>query len=192
MWLWSSWRAGDGDVGIFTLLKHLHPPPLALPPVCGVFQAIHSVAWHHEGKQFICSHSDGTLTIWNVRGQGKPVQTITPHGKAHARQTCTKRQLCRRGNCVVSCHVGNIVTSITLRRRLRLFYQRHCGEAGSALLMMPFFMCAPLPQDASSLPGGGLCGMKPDGGSTEEIKAVTKAKMDFWPVFQAALACGAL
>uniref|UniRef100_A0A7N8XKS1 Syntaxin binding protein 5a (tomosyn) n=1 Tax=Mastacembelus armatus TaxID=205130 RepID=A0A7N8XKS1_9TELE len=44
-------------------------------------EAIHSVAWHHEGKQFICSHSDGTLTIWNIRGQGKPIQTITPHGK---------------------------------------------------------------------------------------------------------------
>uniref|UniRef100_A0A3Q2YLF6 Syntaxin binding protein 5a (tomosyn) n=1 Tax=Hippocampus comes TaxID=109280 RepID=A0A3Q2YLF6_HIPCM len=44
-------------------------------------EAIHSVAWHHEGKQFVCSHSDGTLTIWNVRGQGKPIQTITPHGK---------------------------------------------------------------------------------------------------------------
>ncbi|CAH7315091.1 Stxbp5 [Phodopus roborovskii] len=44
-------------------------------------EAIHSVAWHHEGKQFICSHSDGTLTIWNVRSPTKPVQTITPHGK---------------------------------------------------------------------------------------------------------------
>ncbi|XP_010385232.1 syntaxin-binding protein 5 isoform X3 [Rhinopithecus roxellana] len=44
-------------------------------------EAIHSVAWHHEGKQFICSHSDGTLTIWNVRSPAKPVQTITPHGK---------------------------------------------------------------------------------------------------------------
>uniref|UniRef100_A0A8C7XBD8 Syntaxin-binding protein 5-like n=1 Tax=Oryzias sinensis TaxID=183150 RepID=A0A8C7XBD8_9TELE len=44
-------------------------------------EAIHSVAWHHEGKQFICSHSDGTLTTWNVRGQGRPIQTITPHGK---------------------------------------------------------------------------------------------------------------
>uniref|UniRef100_A0A5F4VU15 Syntaxin-binding protein 5-like n=1 Tax=Callithrix jacchus TaxID=9483 RepID=A0A5F4VU15_CALJA len=44
-------------------------------------KAIHSVAWHHEGKQFICSHSDGTLTIWNVRSPTKPVQTITPHGK---------------------------------------------------------------------------------------------------------------
>uniref|UniRef100_A0A8C9VJ78 Syntaxin-binding protein 5-like n=1 Tax=Scleropages formosus TaxID=113540 RepID=A0A8C9VJ78_SCLFO len=44
-------------------------------------EAIHSVAWHHEGKQFICSHSDGTLTIWNVKSPGKPAQTITPHGK---------------------------------------------------------------------------------------------------------------
>ncbi|XP_072499765.1 syntaxin-binding protein 5 isoform X4 [Notamacropus eugenii] len=44
-------------------------------------EAIHSVAWHHEGKQFICSHSDGTLTIWNVKSPTKPVQTITPHGK---------------------------------------------------------------------------------------------------------------
>ncbi|KAM4679127.1 syntaxin-binding protein 5 isoform 8-T8 [Amazona ochrocephala] len=44
-------------------------------------EAIHSVAWHHEGKQFICSHSDGTLTIWNVKSPTKPFQTITPHGK---------------------------------------------------------------------------------------------------------------
>lgn len=39
------------------------------------------MAWHHEGKQFICSHSDGTLTIWNVKSPTKPFQTITPHGK---------------------------------------------------------------------------------------------------------------
>ncbi|KAJ7990805.1 hypothetical protein DPEC_G00290720 [Dallia pectoralis] len=44
-------------------------------------EAIHSVAWHHEGKQFTCSHSDGTLTTWNVRVPNKPVITITPHGK---------------------------------------------------------------------------------------------------------------
>uniref|UniRef100_A0A668ASW2 Syntaxin-binding protein 5-like n=1 Tax=Myripristis murdjan TaxID=586833 RepID=A0A668ASW2_9TELE len=48
---------------------------------CAVLQAIHSVAWHHEGKQFVCSHSDGTLTTWNVRAPAKPAQTITPHGK---------------------------------------------------------------------------------------------------------------
>uniref|UniRef100_A0AAY5EXD3 Syntaxin-binding protein 5-like n=1 Tax=Electrophorus electricus TaxID=8005 RepID=A0AAY5EXD3_ELEEL len=44
-------------------------------------EAIHSVAWHHEGKQFVCSHSDGTLTTWNVRSPAKPAQIITPHGK---------------------------------------------------------------------------------------------------------------
>ncbi|XP_070776022.1 syntaxin-binding protein 5 isoform X3 [Enoplosus armatus] len=44
-------------------------------------EAIHSVAWHHEGKQFVCSHSDGTLTTWNVRAPAKSAQIITPHGK---------------------------------------------------------------------------------------------------------------
>ncbi|XP_047466844.1 syntaxin-binding protein 5 isoform X5 [Mugil cephalus] len=44
-------------------------------------EAIHSVAWHHEGKQFVCSHSDGTLTTWNVRAPAKAAQIITPHGK---------------------------------------------------------------------------------------------------------------
>ncbi|XP_066557025.1 syntaxin-binding protein 5 isoform X6 [Amia ocellicauda] len=44
-------------------------------------EAIHSVDWHHEGKQFLCSHSDGTLTIWNVKSPAKPAQIITPHGK---------------------------------------------------------------------------------------------------------------
>ncbi|XP_019728077.1 syntaxin-binding protein 5-like isoform X6 [Hippocampus comes] len=44
-------------------------------------EAIHSVAWHHEGKQFLCSHSDGTLTTWNIRTPAKPTQIITPHGK---------------------------------------------------------------------------------------------------------------
>ncbi|XP_075963658.1 syntaxin-binding protein 5 isoform X2 [Anarhichas minor] len=46
-------------------------------------EAIHSVAWHHEGKQFICSHSDGTLTTWNIRIPAKSAQIITPHGKQH-------------------------------------------------------------------------------------------------------------
>ncbi|XP_018589259.1 syntaxin-binding protein 5 isoform X3 [Scleropages formosus] len=44
-------------------------------------EAIHSVAWHHEGKQFVCSHSDGSLTIWNVKSPAKPAHIITPHGK---------------------------------------------------------------------------------------------------------------
>ncbi|XP_067110326.1 syntaxin-binding protein 5-like isoform X1 [Osmerus mordax] len=44
-------------------------------------EAIHSVSWHHEGKQFMCSHSDGSLTLWNLRNTAKPFQITFPHGK---------------------------------------------------------------------------------------------------------------
>ncbi|XP_006263570.1 syntaxin-binding protein 5-like isoform X3 [Alligator mississippiensis] len=44
-------------------------------------EAIHSVAWHHEGKQFMCSHSDGSLTLWNLKSPSRPFQTTIPHGK---------------------------------------------------------------------------------------------------------------
>ncbi|XP_036400785.1 syntaxin-binding protein 5-like isoform X9 [Megalops cyprinoides] len=44
-------------------------------------EAIHSVSWHHEGKQFMCSHSDGSLTVWNLRNTSKPFQVTFPHGK---------------------------------------------------------------------------------------------------------------
>ncbi|XP_032385678.1 syntaxin-binding protein 5-like isoform X8 [Etheostoma spectabile] len=44
-------------------------------------EAIHSVSWHHEGKQFMCSHSDGSLSIWNLRNTTKPFQVTFPHGK---------------------------------------------------------------------------------------------------------------
>uniref|UniRef100_A0A131YLV7 Syntaxin-binding protein 5-like n=1 Tax=Rhipicephalus appendiculatus TaxID=34631 RepID=A0A131YLV7_RHIAP len=42
-------------------------------------EALHSVAWHHEGKQFMCSHSDGSLTTWNIRVPAKPMNIIFPH-----------------------------------------------------------------------------------------------------------------
>ncbi|XP_024142384.1 syntaxin-binding protein 5-like isoform X12 [Oryzias melastigma] len=44
-------------------------------------EAIHSVSWHHEGKTFMCSHSDGSLTLWNLRNTSKPFQVTFPHGK---------------------------------------------------------------------------------------------------------------
>ncbi|XP_035506992.1 syntaxin-binding protein 5-like isoform X10 [Scophthalmus maximus] len=44
-------------------------------------EAIHSVSWHHEGKQFMCSHSDGSLTLWQLRNTTKPFQVTFPHGK---------------------------------------------------------------------------------------------------------------
>uniref|UniRef100_A0A8I3P6B4 Syntaxin binding protein 5 n=1 Tax=Canis lupus familiaris TaxID=9615 RepID=A0A8I3P6B4_CANLF len=74
-WLYVGTERGNihiVNVESFTLSAHILYLKLS---------AIHSVAWHHEGKQFICSHSDGTLTIWNVRSPAKPMQTITPHGK---------------------------------------------------------------------------------------------------------------
>ncbi|KAM8975260.1 syntaxin-binding protein 5-like isoform 2-T2 [Pelodytes ibericus] len=44
-------------------------------------EAIHSVGWHHEGRQFMCSHSDGSLTVWNVKNSIRPFQVTIPHGK---------------------------------------------------------------------------------------------------------------
>uniref|UniRef100_A0A8C4M6S0 Syntaxin-binding protein 5-like n=1 Tax=Equus asinus asinus TaxID=83772 RepID=A0A8C4M6S0_EQUAS len=44
-------------------------------------EAIHSIDWHHEGKQFMCSHSDGSLTLWNLKSPSRPFQTTIPHGK---------------------------------------------------------------------------------------------------------------
>jgi syntaxin-binding protein 5 len=41
-----------------------------------------SVAWHHEGKQFVCSHSDGSISTWQARAQMvKPFSISTPHGR---------------------------------------------------------------------------------------------------------------
>ncbi|MGH0118649.1 UNVERIFIED_CONTAM: hypothetical protein FKN15_047629 [Acipenser sinensis] len=45
-------------------------------------EAIHSVSWHHEGKQFMCSHSDGSLTMWNLKNTAKPFQITFPHAKS--------------------------------------------------------------------------------------------------------------
>ncbi|XP_071995130.1 syntaxin-binding protein 5-like isoform X6 [Engystomops pustulosus] len=44
-------------------------------------EAIHSIGWHHEGRQFMCSHSDGSLSVWNMKNPAKPFQVTVPHGK---------------------------------------------------------------------------------------------------------------
>ncbi|XP_063954727.1 syntaxin-binding protein 5-like isoform X3 [Lytechinus pictus] len=48
-------------------------------------QPVRSIAWHYEGKQFVCSHMDGTLTIWNVKNCNKPANIISPHAKVPAK-----------------------------------------------------------------------------------------------------------
>ncbi|KAK7940011.1 hypothetical protein WMY93_003337 [Mugilogobius chulae] len=55
-------------------------------------EAIHSVSWHHEGKQFMCSHSDGSLTLWSLRNTTKPLQVTFPHGKI---QKDGKKESCK-------------------------------------------------------------------------------------------------
>ncbi|XP_076754792.1 syntaxin-binding protein tomosyn isoform X6 [Xylocopa sonorina] len=41
---------------------------------------LRSISWHHEGKQFMCSHTDGSLSTWSVR-QIKPTNITYPHAK---------------------------------------------------------------------------------------------------------------
>uniref|UniRef100_A0A914ZBB2 Lethal giant larvae homologue 2 domain-containing protein n=1 Tax=Panagrolaimus superbus TaxID=310955 RepID=A0A914ZBB2_9BILA len=40
---------------------------------------IKCISWHHDGKQFMAGHSDGSLTIWNLRKSTEPQQKINPH-----------------------------------------------------------------------------------------------------------------
>ncbi|XP_011698608.1 PREDICTED: syntaxin-binding protein 5 isoform X2 [Wasmannia auropunctata] len=46
---------------------------------CQTDDLLTSITWHHEGKQFMCSHSDGSLSTWTIR-QVKPSITF-PHAK---------------------------------------------------------------------------------------------------------------
>ncbi|XP_050443126.1 syntaxin-binding protein 5 isoform X2 [Adelges cooleyi] len=49
--------------------------------------SLKSIDWHFEGKQFTCSHSDGSLTTWNVKPSSKPANIIYPHAKTKT-ETC--------------------------------------------------------------------------------------------------------
>ena len=40
---------------------------------------IRCISWHHDGKQFMCGHVDGSLTIWNLSKSTEPQQKINPH-----------------------------------------------------------------------------------------------------------------
>ncbi|XP_018055713.1 PREDICTED: syntaxin-binding protein 5 isoform X6 [Atta colombica] len=46
---------------------------------CQTDDLLTSITWHHEGKQFMCSHLDGSLSTWTIR-QLKPSITF-PHAK---------------------------------------------------------------------------------------------------------------
>ncbi|KAJ8315344.1 hypothetical protein KUTeg_007494 [Tegillarca granosa] len=44
-------------------------------------EALRSISWHHEGKQFMCSHTDGSLTTYNIKTPQKPMSVMMPHAK---------------------------------------------------------------------------------------------------------------
>lgn len=47
-------------------------------------EPLRSVAWHHEGKYFVSSHTDGSLCTWPLRQQLKPQSHSYPHAKIKA------------------------------------------------------------------------------------------------------------
>uniref|UniRef100_A0A2S2RAV1 Syntaxin-binding protein 5 n=1 Tax=Sipha flava TaxID=143950 RepID=A0A2S2RAV1_9HEMI len=50
--------------------------------------SLKSIDWHFEGKQFTCSHGDGSLTTWNVKPSLKPANIIYPHAKIKVEPSC--------------------------------------------------------------------------------------------------------
>ncbi|XP_043469254.1 syntaxin-binding protein 5 [Leptopilina heterotoma] len=47
---------------------------------CQTDKPLRSISWHYEGKQFMCSHTDGSLSTWALR-QAKPTTLTFPHAK---------------------------------------------------------------------------------------------------------------
>lgn len=43
-------------------------------------EPLRSIAWHHEGKYFVSSHTDGSLCTWPLRPTPKPQNLSYPHG----------------------------------------------------------------------------------------------------------------
>lgn len=43
-------------------------------------EPITSISWHHEGKQFLVSHTDGSISTWTIKTP-KPNSIVFPHAK---------------------------------------------------------------------------------------------------------------
>ncbi|KAF6032681.1 STXBP5 [Bugula neritina] len=46
-------------------------------------ECLRDACWSNEGKMFMCSYADGTLSTWNCKQPSKPVSVMTPHSKAN-------------------------------------------------------------------------------------------------------------
>ncbi|XP_076372767.1 syntaxin-binding protein 5-like isoform X6 [Tachypleus tridentatus] len=49
-------------------------------------EPLKSVSWHHDGKQFMCSHTDGSISTWNLRTPLKPTTIMHPHAQATSKE----------------------------------------------------------------------------------------------------------
>ncbi|XP_015911714.1 syntaxin-binding protein 5 isoform X2 [Parasteatoda tepidariorum] len=45
-------------------------------------ESLKSASWHHEGRQFMCSYSDGSIKTWNIKNSSKPESVMFPHAKS--------------------------------------------------------------------------------------------------------------
>ncbi|XP_054708194.1 syntaxin-binding protein 5-like [Uloborus diversus] len=45
-------------------------------------ETLKSASWHHEGRQFMASYSDGSIRTWNIRNSVKPESVMYPHAKS--------------------------------------------------------------------------------------------------------------
>ncbi|RWS07834.1 syntaxin-binding protein 5-like isoform X9, partial [Dinothrombium tinctorium] len=43
-------------------------------------EGLGSISWHNEGRQFLCSHTDGSITTWNLKST-RPASVVYPHAK---------------------------------------------------------------------------------------------------------------
>ncbi|XP_068755727.1 syntaxin-binding protein 5-like isoform X2 [Montipora capricornis] len=55
---------------------------------CTSSKSVVSAHWLNDGKQFMCSHTDGTLTVWSLKNSDKPVETLSPHTKSDKGRPC--------------------------------------------------------------------------------------------------------
>ncbi|XP_048577354.1 syntaxin-binding protein 5 [Nematostella vectensis] len=51
-------------------------------------KSLTSMHWLNDGKQFICAHSNGSLSLWMLKTAGKPVEILTPHGMSNRERPC--------------------------------------------------------------------------------------------------------
>lgn len=45
----------------------------------GTAEAMSSISWNYDGKQFISSHNNGSLIIWNCKSDAKAANILHPH-----------------------------------------------------------------------------------------------------------------